>query len=275
MPNERSEFERLLSEAPEAPSQDTVTLVGVLARTQDKGRFVLTLADGQSFTLSVDTVKSAKSLASAIGQTFVQLELDAKQVPEKLMEIAAAARFAKFPPWDPTIPRFDHPYVPKVKYDETVANAEVPRAFAAPASQEFYTVPATDYTIAWVDQQHTVVWLDSPHTLPNFDHGTVPTIDYGTPPTIDYEQVKVVGDPPGGTIQETIGQPGLGGDPEAFAPFVAAMPHQASPATIAALIQAFPYGGSGHTTWYADRPKLPASDGTIPLPRPPYHTFDY
>jgi hypothetical protein len=224
----------------------------------------------------VNAVKSAKSLGGAIGQTLVQLELDAKQLPDTLRGSAMSAQLAKFPPWDPTIPRYDHPHLPKVKHDETIVNAEVQATVATSASQGlapgFFTAPAVDYTLAWTDT-HTAVWLDTVHTLPAIDLATTPAIDYATPAGLDFGPVKVVGDPPGGTLQETIGQPGVGGDPEAFAPFVAAMPHQASPATIAALMQAFP--NLAHTVWVADRPKLPASDGTFPLPRPPFHTFDF
>jgi hypothetical protein len=82
MAKEESEFQKLLSEAPAAPSEDTVTAVGALSRTVDPARFVLTLANGRSETLEVAAVKSAKNIAGAIGQSLVQLELDAKRVPE-------------------------------------------------------------------------------------------------------------------------------------------------------------------------------------------------
>jgi hypothetical protein len=83
---DNSEFQRLLSEAPMASNADTVTVVGILARTGDAERFVLTLAGGRSVTLDVDAVKSAKKIAGAIGQAMVQLELDAKKAPENVRE---------------------------------------------------------------------------------------------------------------------------------------------------------------------------------------------
>ncbi len=85
MANE-SEFQKLLSEAPMAPNADTVTVVGTLSRTADASRFVLTLPDGRTVTLDVDLVKSAKTVAGAVGQTMVQLELDAKRTPDGLRD---------------------------------------------------------------------------------------------------------------------------------------------------------------------------------------------
>jgi hypothetical protein len=79
-----SEFEKLLHEAPMAPDADTVTVIGALTRTADAARFNLTLADGRSVTLDVDAVKSAKAIAGAIGQSLVQVTLDATRVPEIL-----------------------------------------------------------------------------------------------------------------------------------------------------------------------------------------------
>jgi hypothetical protein len=83
MAKEESEFQKMLSEAPAAPDPDTLTLIGFLGRTADPARFVLTLPDGRSETLDVAAVKSAKKMASAIGQSVVELELDAKRVPER------------------------------------------------------------------------------------------------------------------------------------------------------------------------------------------------
>jgi hypothetical protein len=87
MPNEDSEFQKLLSEAPMAPSSDTLTVVGALSRSADPTRFVLTLPNGQSETVEVAAVKSARKIAGAIGQSLVELELDAKRVPEKVIDI--------------------------------------------------------------------------------------------------------------------------------------------------------------------------------------------
>jgi hypothetical protein len=93
MAKEESEFQKLLSEAPAAPSSDTVTVTGALSRTADSAHFVLTLPDGRSVTLEVAAVKSAKRIAGAIGQVLVELELDAKRLPEKVEDL-------KLPPTD-------------------------------------------------------------------------------------------------------------------------------------------------------------------------------
>ncbi len=84
MAREESEFQKLLNEAPAAPNTDTVTVMGALSRAADPERFVLTLPDGRSLTLEVAAVKSAKKIAGAVGQSLVELELDAKRVPENL-----------------------------------------------------------------------------------------------------------------------------------------------------------------------------------------------
>jgi hypothetical protein len=87
-----SEFEKLLHEAPMAADADTVTVIGALTRTADAARFNLTLADGRTVTLDVDAVKSAKAIAGAIGQSLVQVTLDAKRVPETLTAAFFKAR---------------------------------------------------------------------------------------------------------------------------------------------------------------------------------------
>jgi hypothetical protein len=97
MAERHSEFEKLLSEAPMESDADTVALVGSLARTEDPACFVLRTPDGRSCKLEVNAVKSAKSIASAIGQSLVELELDAKRVPEQFRSgqspfVAAAAQ---------------------------------------------------------------------------------------------------------------------------------------------------------------------------------------
>src|SRR5580704_16146955 len=100
-----SEFEKLLHDAPMAPDADTISVVGTLTRTHDAARFNLTLADGRSITLDVDAVKSAKPIAGAIGQSLVQLTLDAARVPENLAASLFKAREDPHPTgaFDPTI----------------------------------------------------------------------------------------------------------------------------------------------------------------------------
>jgi hypothetical protein len=82
MPEGDTDFAKLLRDAPMV--SDTVTVAGMIARTPDPTRFMLTLPDGRSETLQVEAVKSAKIVASTIGQSVVQLELDAKRIPESL-----------------------------------------------------------------------------------------------------------------------------------------------------------------------------------------------
>jgi hypothetical protein len=86
MTKSQSDFQTLLSEAPIAPhtpEADIVTVVGILGRITDPERFLLTLPSGQSETLDVAAVKSAKKVASAIG-SLVELELYADLVPQHM-----------------------------------------------------------------------------------------------------------------------------------------------------------------------------------------------
>jgi hypothetical protein len=85
MTTHESDFAKLLRDAPMARDADTVTIVGLLERTHDAARFMLRMPDGRSVLLDVDAVKSAKTIAGTIGQSLVQLELDAKRVPESLL----------------------------------------------------------------------------------------------------------------------------------------------------------------------------------------------
>jgi hypothetical protein len=163
MAKEESEFQKLLNEAPAAPSTDTVTVMGALSRAADPSRFVLTLPDGRSETLEVAAVKSVKKIAGAVGQSLVELELDAKRVPEKISE-----------------------------------NLNKPLADHAPNTLWYQD---TAQTIAYVDVHQTVAYYD--HT--GFK--------------------DIVGDAPPPTLIETIGAGGV--EQPGYAPFAAAMPHQA------------------------------------------------
>jgi hypothetical protein len=220
MANEENDFSKLLRDAAMAPDADTVTVVGTLARTHDTGKFVLTLPGGQAETLDVAAVKSAKTIAGAIGQPVVQLELDAKRVPEKMRD-------------------------------------EMKRAPLNP-----------------------LYWPYGFGPLGPFGAQGGPYGPSGTP-------VGALGDP-------------------SYAPFVAALPHQADPATIAAL-RYYPrptHTGDArypditigvndhifvkahtdpmpdalsyfHKLPITDRPKPPREDNTFPISYPPYHTSDF
>jgi hypothetical protein len=93
MSNE-NEFQKLLNEAPAVPDTDTVTVVGVLARTADPARFFLMLPSGHAETLHVAAVRSGRKVAGGIGQPLVELVLDAKQLPENVRNILSGF----FPP---------------------------------------------------------------------------------------------------------------------------------------------------------------------------------
>jgi hypothetical protein len=126
MAKEESEFQKLLNEAPAAPSTDTVTVMGALSRAADPSRFVLTLPDGRSETLEVAALKSAKKIAGAVGQSLVELELDAKRVPEKISE-----------------------------------NLNKPLADHAPKTLWYQD---TSQTIAYFDTHQTIAYFDHPNT---------------------------------------------------------------------------------------------------------------
>ena len=81
MSDEKKSFSDLLGEAPMAAGENTISLVGVLARSHDSGKFVLALAANQSVTLDIDAVKDYKVLSGMIGQTIVQVEVDRDRVP--------------------------------------------------------------------------------------------------------------------------------------------------------------------------------------------------
>ncbi|MGA9866725.1 MAG: hypothetical protein WBQ75_09830 [Acetobacteraceae bacterium] len=102
MANEEASFEDLLKDAPVAAKATTVSLTGALARAEEPGKFGLTLADGRSLTLDTKAVKSHTRLGGAAGQVLVQLELDAKLVPDDMAAPEQARNtFAWFDPKQP------------------------------------------------------------------------------------------------------------------------------------------------------------------------------
>lgn len=78
-------FGELVREAPEASGTGTVSLVGVLGRSHDPRKFVLTLADGRVVTLDVDAVRDHQVLSGATGQIVVRVGLDASHLPQELI----------------------------------------------------------------------------------------------------------------------------------------------------------------------------------------------
>jgi hypothetical protein len=146
MPERHSEFEKLLSEAPMASDADCVTLVGSLARTPDPGCFLLKTSDGRSLKLEVDAVKSAKPIAGGIGQSLVELELDAKRVPKEALGLQAGTEASANyigTPWyqdvglgtrtyfSPYMWTTDHTIPHKVRADQADFLAAEPSPFAA------------------------------------------------------------------------------------------------------------------------------------------------
>jgi len=86
MADKKKTFNDLLSEAPLAANEDTVTLVGALSRSSQPGKFVLTTSPGNSVTLDVDAVKSHQVIGGGVGQLLVQVDVDRAKVPESATE---------------------------------------------------------------------------------------------------------------------------------------------------------------------------------------------
>jgi hypothetical protein len=113
MASEKKSFSELLSEAPLASAEKTVCLTGVLARSNDPGKFMLTMGDNQTITLDVDAVKEHKVLSGMVGQMMVQVEVDRDRVPGSATEAGAAVARPTFPIIDQTAAHLDqHHTVP-------------------------------------------------------------------------------------------------------------------------------------------------------------------
>src|SRR6516164_9426664 len=94
MADEKKSFSELLSAAPLAAGEDTITLAGALERSHEPDKFVLVLGGGRSVTLEIDAVKDYRVLGGVVGQSpLVQVDLDRERVPRELT-IEAAAPFA-------------------------------------------------------------------------------------------------------------------------------------------------------------------------------------
>lgn len=81
MAKEDKAFADLVAEAPAAPAEGTVSLVGALAKASEHGKFVLILQDGNTVTLETSAVKGHAVLGSSLGRTIVQVEVEAGKVP--------------------------------------------------------------------------------------------------------------------------------------------------------------------------------------------------
>jgi hypothetical protein len=109
MATEKKSFSDLLGEAPLATSEKTISLTGVLARSNEPGKFVLTTGDNQSVTLDISAVKEHKVLSGMIGQTVVQIEVDRDKVPAGEAG-QGVGRPIKLPTFDQTIAYRDVQY---------------------------------------------------------------------------------------------------------------------------------------------------------------------
>jgi hypothetical protein len=90
MPDEIKLFSELVKEAPLATEEDTVSLVGLLGRSAESGKFVLQLAPGNNITLDIDAVKGYRVLGASVGQTVVQVNVDRGKVPTAPFTVATA-----------------------------------------------------------------------------------------------------------------------------------------------------------------------------------------
>ncbi len=121
MVEKKKSFSDLLSEAPLAPKEDTVSLVGAISRSSQTGKFVLSTSQGNNVTLPVDAVKNYEILGGGVGQLLVQVDVDRKQVPESISSqtpVATAhtgAYDVKHPTHDLKLPILDkHPIQDKL-----------------------------------------------------------------------------------------------------------------------------------------------------------------
>jgi hypothetical protein len=118
MAEKKKNFGDLLNDAPLATQEDTVTLVGALARSSRPGKFVLTLSPGNSVVLDVAAVKDYSVLAGAVGQTLVQVEVDRTKLPENVQTSASPATLPayelKSPVFDRTLPYIDFSTLPVI-----------------------------------------------------------------------------------------------------------------------------------------------------------------
>jgi hypothetical protein len=80
MAGQDKSFADLVAEAPAAPTEGVVSLVGVLARSSEAGKFVLTLPGGRAVTLETADVKGHAVLGASVGRTIVRIEIEAAKV---------------------------------------------------------------------------------------------------------------------------------------------------------------------------------------------------
>jgi hypothetical protein len=142
MADEKKSFSDLLSEAPLAANEDTISLVGALARSNQPGKFVLATGSGNSLTLDVAAVKGHQVIGGGVGQLLVQVDVDRAQVPESAQQaiqksgggvLQSGLPDVKHPTYD-----FKHPVLDKYPWEEPVrTNPETDlRPFALATEQQ-------------------------------------------------------------------------------------------------------------------------------------------
>jgi hypothetical protein len=228
MAYEKQKFEDLLKEAPKAPSADTVSLVGALAQAHEAGKFVLTMAGGQTVTLDVSAVKDHEVMASSVGHVIVRVDIDRAHLPVVSGPGDGTTAVAA----DTARQGLDQVFT---------QNGDVTLRGSDNINVKFIWEDVhyqTGRTTAFLDQNITFAFADNPLATGIGDFGGV------------------------GTIQETV--PDYGGglvNPAAGAmPFSLATQHQAPPAMLAAL------GNLPKFTHDPHPPKLIYDPPTLPWP---------
>ena len=169
MAEKRKSFSDLLSEAPLAPAEDTVSLVGALARSSQAGKFILALSQGNSVTLDVDAVKGYQVIGGGVGQLLVQVDVDKTKVPQSAQAVAEPAKLpvTGIRDYKSPIADYKHPTLDKYPWEEPVhTHPETDTAFAAQASPSINFTGIHDYKHPTLDKHP---WEEVVHTNPETD----------------------------------------------------------------------------------------------------------
>ena len=81
MAKDEKTFADLVKDAPSGAETGTVTVVGLLAKSDDPKKFVLHLQGGRSHTVDTAAVKKHTVLGHSVGHAVVQLEIDRESLP--------------------------------------------------------------------------------------------------------------------------------------------------------------------------------------------------
>ncbi|MGF6696977.1 hypothetical protein OKW38_001589 [Paraburkholderia sp. MM5496-R1] len=229
MPKEERKFDELLAQAPEDEEQKQLVLVGAIARTKDRGTFILKLESGRSLTLPVDAVLSSKLLARSFGSLFVELELAIDKLPSDIADAELNAPSAQFKVVNDSI---TFPPVRDLQFKTPTGDYTYPghwdtayAALGAPSPQ--FKAPWRDTGIKGPDWDVTfpnhldTIWESN--SVPE----KLPSHDVAGPVWGGYEQ---------GWLSPASGLSGM-------TPFSLAAPHQVSSAYLSAMQQgaAFPW----------------------------------